>query len=125
MLAELSAQWLAAKEAERDATEIRRAIEDQLIEALRVPQSLDGTENYEAEGFKVKIVGRLNRKIDADKLQELAIENDLYAHLSTLFRWKPELNLKAWNAADERITKPLLDAITTTPGRPSFTITKE
>lgn len=125
MLAELSAQWLAAKEAERDAIEIRRAIEDQLIEALRVPQSLDGTENYEGDGFKVKVVGRLNRKIDADKLQELAIENDLYAHLSTLFRWKPEVNLKAWNAADERITKPLLDAITTTPGRPSFTITKE
>ena len=125
MLAELSAQWLAAKEAERDAIEIRRAIEDQLIEALRVPQSLDGTENYEGDGFKVKVVGRLNRKIDADKLQELAIENDLYAHLSTLFRWKPEVNLKAWNAADERITKPLLDAITTTPGRPSFIITKE
>lgn len=125
MLAELSAQWLAAKEAERDATEIRRAIEDQLIEVLRVPPSLDGTENYEADGFKVKIVGRLNRKIDADKLQELAIENDLYAHLSTLFRWKPEINAKAWNSADERITKPLLDAITTTPGRPSFTITKE
>lgn len=123
MLAELSAQWLAAKEAEREATEVRRAIEDQMLEALRVSQALDGTENYESEGYKVKIVGRLNRKIDADKLQELAVENGLFEHLQNLFRWKPEINAKAWSAADPSITKPLLGAITTTPGRPSFTIT--
>lgn len=123
MLAELSAQWLAAKEAEREATEVRRAIEDQMLEALRVSQALDGTENYESEGYKVKVVGRLNRKIDAEKLQELAIENGVYEHLQNLFRWKPEINAKAWNAADPSITNPLLGAITTTPGRPSFTIT--
>lgn len=123
MLAELSAQWLAAKEAEREAIEVRRAIEDQMLEALRVSQALDGTENYESEGYKVKVVGRLNRKIDADKLQELAIENGVYEHLQNLFRWKPEINAKAWNAADPSITNPLLGAITTTPGRPSFTIT--
>lgn len=125
MIAELSAQWIAAKEAEREATELRRAIEDQLIEALRVPQELDGTENWNAQGFKVKITGRLNRKIDADKLQELAIEAGVYEHLQGLFRWKPEINAKAWSAADPSITNPLLGAITTTPGRPSFTITKE
>ena len=123
MLAELSAQWLAAKEAEREATEVRRAIEDQMLEALRVSQALDGTENYESEGYKVKVVGRLNRKIDAEKLQELAIENGVYEHLQNLFRWKPEINAKAWNAVDPSITNPLLGAITTTPGRPSFTIT--
>ena len=123
MHAELAAQWLAAKEAEREATEVRRAIEDQMLEALRVSQALDGTENYESEGYKVKVVGRLNRKIDAEKLQELAIENGVYEHLQNLFRWKPEINAKAWNAADPSITNPLLGAITTTPGRPSFTIT--
>lgn len=123
MLAELSARWLAAKEAEREAIEVRRAIEDQMLEALRVSQALDGTENYESEGYKVKVVGRLNRKIDAEKLQELAIENGVYEHLQNLFRWKPEINAKAWNAADPSITNPLLGAITTTPGRPSFTIT--
>lgn len=125
MIAELSAQWLAAKDAERDATELRRAIEDQLLEALRVPQGLDGTENWDAEGYRVKIAGRLNKKIDADKLQELAVEAGVYEHLQNLFRWKPEINAKAWSAADPSITNPLLGAITTTPGRPSFTITKE
>lgn len=125
MIAELSAQWLAAKEAEREATELRRAIEDQIIQALRVPETLDGTENWNVEGYKVKIVGRLNRKIDTDRLHELAIEAGVYEHLSNLFRWKPEINAKAWTSADPSITDPLLGAITTTPGRPSFTIAKE
>ena len=125
MIAELSAQWIAAKDAEREAIELRRSIEDQMIAALRVPESLDGTENWNAEGYKIKVVGRLNKKIDADKLQELAIEAGLYDHLSTLFRWKPEVNAKAWSSADPAITTPLLGAITTAPGRPSFTIAKE
>jgi hypothetical protein len=125
MIAELSAQWIAAKDAEREAIELRRSIEDQMLAALRVPETLDGTENWNAEGYKVKIVGRLNKKIDADKLQELAVEAGVYEHLTNLFRWKPEINAKAWGSADPAITNPLLGAITTTPGRPSFTIAKE
>jgi hypothetical protein len=64
----------------------------------------------------------MNRKINAEKLQELALANGLDEHLSSLFRWKPELASAAWKAADESITRPLLGAITTTPGRPTFTI---
>ena len=86
---------------------------------------MEGTETANTGEYKIKIVGRMNRKVDADKLHELAIENGLEAHLQNLFRWKPEINAKAWAAADEAITKPLLDAITTTPGRASFAITKE
>jgi hypothetical protein len=124
MSEELCRNWLLAKEEERVAIEKRRAIEDALIERLRVPSDLDGTLSTSVESeYQVKIVGRLNRKIDADKLQELAVENGLFEHLQNLFRWKPEINAKAWGAADPSITKPLLGAITTTPGRPSFTIT--
>lgn len=122
MVDDLARRWLEAKEAERVATETRRAIEDELVSALRAPPDLDGTFNAEASGYKVKIVGRLNRKIDADKLRELAYEAGLEDHLGSLFRWKPEINAKAWDAAAPSITKPLLGAITTTPGRPSFTI---
>ena len=103
----------------------RRTIEDQLVKALNIPNTLDGTQNVEADGFKVKIVGRLDRKVNSDKLQDLAAEYGLTEHLSSLFRWKPEINASAWKSADPRITEPLLDAITSTNGRPSFTITKE
>lgn len=120
---EMCRLWIEAKEAERVATEARRKIEDEMVSSMCVPNDLDGTFTATGVDYQVKIVGRLNRKIDADKLQELAIESGVYEHLQNLFRWKPEINAKAWSAADPSITTPLLGAITTTPGRPSFTIT--
>lgn len=125
MLDDLSNRWLRAKEIERQAVEERRRIEDQMLSLVGIPETLDGTETVETGAYKIKIVGRMNRKVDDDKLNELAIENGLESHLQNLFRWKPEINAKAWAAADQAITSPLLDAITTTPGRASFTITKE
>jgi len=118
-------QWLDAKTAEKDAMELRREIEDQLVADLGIAKTLDGTQNVEVDGYKVKIVGRLDRKVNSDKLQDLAAEFGLTEHLPSLFRWKPEINASAWKSADPRITEPLLDAITSTNGRPSFTITKE
>ena len=118
----LTQDWLDAKETERQASETRRIIEDRMLSLIGIPESLEGTENTQSGNYTIKIVGRMNRKVDADLLQELAIENGLTEHLSSLFRWKPDVNLTAWKAADESITKPLLAAITTTPGRPSFTI---
>ena len=118
-------QWLDAKAAEKKAMDERRGIEDQLVADLGIPKTLDGTQNVEVEGYKVKIVGRLDRKVNSDKLQDLAAEYGLTEHLSSLFRWKPEINASAWKSADPRITEPLLDAITSSNGRPSFTIVKE
>lgn len=116
-------QWLDAKQMEAHAIQARRAVEDQLVKQFKVPDDLDGTTTEVDGGYKIKIDGRTNRKINSDKLQELAIEHGLTEHLSSLFRWKPEIAMTAWKAADKTITTPLLDAITATPGRPSFTIT--
>ena len=118
-------QWLDAKEAEKAAIELRRSIEDQLVMELDIAKTLDGTQNIETDGYKVKVVGRLDRKVNADKLQDLAAEFGLTQHLSSLFRWKPEVNVTAWKSADPLIIDTLQDAITTTNGRPSFTIIKE
>ena len=125
MMTTLYQEWLDAKAAEKKAMDERRSIEDKLVKALGIPDTLDGTQNIEADGFKVKIVGRLDKKVNSEKLQDLAREYGLTDHLSSLFRWKPEINASAWKSADPRITAPLLDAITTSNGRPSFTITKE
>lgn len=116
-------QWLNAKAIETAAIKTRRDLEDAMVKSLGIAENLDGTVNVDADTYKVKIEGRINRKINADKLQELAAENGLTEHLASLFRWKPEINAAAWKAAKPEITKPLLDAITATPGRPSFTIT--
>ena len=121
-MSDLYAQWLDAKERERQAIEQRRAIEDKLVESLGVSPALDGTETHEANGYTVKVTARMNRKVDADLVQELAAEHGLSEHLPTLFRWTPELNMKAWKSADETITAALAKAITIKPSRPSFQI---
>jgi hypothetical protein len=115
--------WLAAKDAEAKATERRRHLEDVLTEAFAISEDFEGTTTKDVEGYKVKITGRLNRKIDSDLVQQIAAENGTSAHLSSLFRWKPELNMSAWKSADKTITEPLLKAVTTTPGRPSYAVT--
>ena len=124
-LNELAAMWLAAKEAEKEATEDRRRIEDRIKSLVGVAENLEGTETAEPDQFTIKIVGRIDRKVDGDKVQELAAEHGLTEHLSSLFRWKPEINMAVWKATDEAITKPLSAAITAKPGRPSFTIIRK
>jgi hypothetical protein len=119
----LAAKWLEAKEQERMAIERRRIIEDQMAVELVLPVDIESTMTFTPDKYVIKTVGRLNRKVDSDKLQELAAEAGLSDHLSTLFRWKPEIDMKAWKATDPSITSALADAITVTPGRPSFTIT--
>ena len=121
----LHQRWLDAKKLETAAVKDRRELEDLMVKEFAIPKDLDGTTNKEIEGYKVKIEGRINTKIDADKLQMLAAEAGISEHLSSLFRWKPEINAKVWGAAADAVTQPLLGAITSTPGRPTFTITKE
>jgi hypothetical protein len=118
-------RWIDAKKLETAAVADRRELEDQMVKEFAVPKDLDGTVKHEIEGYIIKMEGRIYKKIDADKLQMLAAEAGLSEHLSSLFRWKPEINAKVWNAAAEVVTGPLLGAITSTPGRPTFTITKE
>ena len=122
----LAAAWSAAKTAEGEAVEARRAIEDRLVSLLAISEQFEGTTNTRTEqGHTIKIVGRLNRKINTDKLQELATEHGLTEHLTALFRWSADINAAAWKSASAAITAPLLRAITTTAGRPSFSISKD
>lgn len=121
----LHLRWLEAKELERQATERRRLIEDELIKQLRINETQEGVTTAAIDNYTIKITSRLNRKVDTDLLQQIAAENGLDAHLSTLFRWSAELSVKSWKQADPAITGPLSAAITVTPGRPSFAITKE
>ena len=122
----LAAAWSAAKTAEGEAVEARRTIEDRLVALLAIPEGKEGTTNASTEqGYASKIVGRLTRKINTERLQELATEHGLTEHLGALFRWSADINAAAWKAAAQTITAPLLGAITTTAGRPSFSISKD
>ena len=123
MIGLLAAEWMDAKDAEHRAIEHRRDLEDRLSLAMSIQQNIDGTKTQESGPYTIKIVGRIDRKIDAERLQELAAEHGLTGHLPSLFRWKPEINMTAWKQAAPEIVRPLADAITAKPGRPSFKIT--
>lgn len=115
--------WINAKKAEELAIGVRRGLEDQMVAEFGLPEDFEGTKNFAIDDLEVKIVGRKDKKVNSDKLQDLAAEHGLSDHLPTLFRWKPEVNAAAWKNADASITTPLLGAITTTTGRPTFKIT--
>ena len=122
---ELAQEWMEAKQIEKSAVESRRQIEDRLLSLIGIPETLEGTQSAEAGAYKIKITGRMSRKVDADKLQEVALANGIFDHLQSLFRWKAEINAAQWKIADASITEPLTEAITTKPGRPAFQITRE
>ena len=116
--------WQQAKLDEAAATARRRAVEDKMLEAMDLNAADDATTTIKvSKNMEVKIACRIDRKVDADRLQELALEHGLTGHLSSLFRWKPEINMTAWKRAAPEIVRPLADAITAKPGRPSFKIT--
>jgi CRISPR/Cas system-associated protein Csx1 len=118
-------RWMDAKKLESAAVAERRELEDEMVKQFNIAKDLDGTVKHEIDGYVIRMEGRITKKIDADKLQVLAAEAGLSEHLASLFRWKPEINAKVWNAASSVVTLPLLGAITSTPGRPTFNITKD
>lgn len=122
----LCTDWAKAKAEEADAVSRRRAIEDRITELLELDAAKEGTSTAKTEtGYVIKTTSRLNRKVDADKLQELAAEHGLTEHLSKLFRWSAEISMTAWKGAADNITRPLLGAIETKPGRPTYSISKK
>ena len=116
------AKWLELKQIEAEAAKARREIEDEIFSSMDLSEGGEGSTTTESDGFKIKVTQRLTRTVDADSLQEIAAENGLTEHLSSLFRWKPSLDMNRWKATAAEITGPLEAAITTKAGRPSFSI---
>lgn len=114
-----------AKRIEKKATEFRVQLESELYEDLTENQLLQegkATTKIDTGKFTVKVTARINTSIDDSMLQEIAAENNTENLLGSLFRWKPAIDKKAWNAASEADTLPFTKAITETVGRPTINI---
>ena len=118
-------QWIEAKAAESEMTARRRAIEDEMTKSLQITEDWEGSYTMKDGGFKINIKRAFTRKVDGKKLSAIADEFGLQDYLPTLFRWKPEIDMKAWKDAEPSITDKLAQAVTTTPGRVSFKIEEE
>lgn len=68
-LESLCADWLAAKEDERKATAKRVSIEDSIV-ALTGKKD-EGAQTHEAGAFKVAVTGKVTRKMDWDKWDQV------------------------------------------------------
>jgi hypothetical protein len=122
-LKEGMAAWLEAKEAEQAAINHRREIEDYLTSAMfALPEEFEGSQSLSLDEYKLTVTGRMNRKVDADRVQKIAQEHGLTAALDELFNWKADIRITEWKRADPVITGAFSEAITTTPGRPSYKI---
>ena len=118
-------QWMEVKAAETEMTARRRAIEDEMAKSLQIPEDWEGSYTMKDGGFKVNIKRAFTRKVDGKKLSAIADEFGLQDYLPTLFRWKPEIDLKAWKDTEPSVIDKLAQAVTTTPGRVSFKIEEE
>ena len=121
-LHELARQWKYAKMNENDAIEHRRKLEDAIVVLLAIPADRKGTSTFTDGDAEVKIVSKLYDKVDAKKLEALAVEYGMLGSMYKLFRKSYEINAKEWANAHEFTKQIFCDAITTTPGRHSISI---
>jgi hypothetical protein len=116
----LLVEWRVAKQLEQEATRRRRDIEDEIKVFVGFDEGREGNVTLPFDGGRVTITARLDRKVDAQLARQLATENHLEDWLDRIFRWKPELEVRAWKKAPESVTQVFAPAITTKPGRATF-----
>jgi hypothetical protein len=121
-LERLLIEWRVAKQLEQEAVLRRRNIEDEIKAAIGFDEGREGSETLPFYSGRVTITARLDRKVDAQLARQLAKEHYLESWLDRLFRWKPELELRAWRKAPESVTQVFAPAITTKPGRATFAL---
>lgn len=112
-----------AKAAEERAKAARLRIEEELAAAIGVPESWTGSTTSDICGYKVTCTRRDNIKIDADAVRGIASESAaLDGYSKQIFRWKPEIDKKAWDSAPDEVIKAFSAAVTRTPGKISFAL---
>lgn len=118
-------EWIEAKNEEKKANRKRIELEGELIALLGM--KTEGSQTHDLDGFKVVITGKLNRKLDVNAYREImeTIPSDLcpvrvveeYKIEDAGCRWLSENKPEVWGI--------LAKAITTTPAKPSVTVTRE
>lgn len=111
-----------AKQAEANAKAKRIALEHELETAIGIPEDWEGSQTRTVNVYKVKVTKKMNITVDPKKLRDVANTYGLNDRLKTLFRWKPELNKKAWGEAPENERTVFATAMKSSPSKASFNI---
>jgi hypothetical protein len=119
MSTDLKEAWKLAKQREAEWREERLRIEAEMVKGF--PADHEGTEDIGG----IKINFKHTKRVDKDALlaeaEAARIPGD---RLGELFRWKPEIDAKAWKSASEFEKTVLGRAIEIKPAKPSFSVSK-
>ena len=119
---ELILKFIAAKEKEEAATQERRALADEIVEALNKKE--EGQETTQIGDYKVTTKRTINRRVDWKAFDEVSAQ---YADLVAPVKMKPELDKKGLDYyktnAPAYYQNLMREAITETPGANSVSVT--
>ena len=119
---DIAAEIFVAKREEDKVKARRTALELEFASAIGVSDQWEGSKTNDFDEYKVTVSRKMNDKIDAVKLREVAALHNLESALSTAFSWKPELSKKGWDSLSEEARNHLSAAITKTPGKVGVTV---
>lgn len=120
-LSTLVAARIAAKREEDAAVKARREVDAQIAEFLKDPAKLEGSVSQKlAEGYKVTVTYKLDRKVDTDALK--AGWEKLPFDVQAAFKWKADLSISEYRKLDEKVQLNAAKFFTTKEASPSITI---
>jgi hypothetical protein len=119
-IAELIAARIAAKRAEDAAVAERRRIDGAIAEMLKDANKPEGSVSQKADGYKVTVTYKIDRKVDTDKLQ--AAWAKLSAAAAQAFKWKADVSVSELRKLEGADAAAASVFITSKPASPSITI---
>ncbi len=119
-LTQLIAARIAAKRIEDQAVADRRDLDKQIAELLKDPNKPEGAISQKADGYKVTVTYKVDRKVDSEKLQ--AAWSKLSAAASAAFKWKADVSVTELRKLEGPDAAAAAVFITSQPASPSIKI---
>lgn len=99
-LTQLIATRIAAKRAEDAAVAERRRIDGAIAEFLKDPNKPEGSVSQKADGYKVTVTYKIDRKVDSEKLTSEWTK--LPAEVQAAFKWSAALSVSEYRKLEGR-----------------------
>ena len=118
---QLAEKWQRYKLIEQNAAAERKAIELQLMQLIEIRD--EGTSTEETDHYNIKTVGKLNRTLDAETLQD--DWDNLPKAIKDCVKWKPQVDtaaLRVLESMNDELVPLLSKYMTTKPAKPTFKV---
>lgn len=119
-ISELIAARIAAKRVEDEAVAERRRIDGVIADLLKDANKPEGSISQKADGYKVTVTYKIDRKVDTDKLQ--AAWPKLSAAAAQAFKWKADVMVSELRKLEGIDAAAAAVFVTSKPASPSLTI---